>query len=234
MKKLALLVSTILLFGSCSRMIVPMGALPEKKPKPFVKLKTGTRIEPKNLATKSRSIRADGKTYKKNDIAFYSDGRDTYGSIKRASFATQIYVGDINVYQTISTSTSVSSTGHMHTHTHVKHYLQKEGTDKLTYFRYKSLTKLIPSTDLAFKYLKTFKRNQLIDNFGMLGGFGMFCGGTVVAGKATMSTSGKGLGAGFGIMLAGVGAICTGYVMNAINHLNLKRAVAAHNGLIVK
>ena len=235
MKKLALFLSVVLFFGSCSRLIVPMGALPDKRPAPYVKLKAGTTIEPKTMAVKHGKIKADGKTYKTKDVAFYSNGEFTYGNIKKHSFAKQIYVGDINVYQTISTHTTMDPhTGVMHTSTSVNNYIQKEGSDKLSYFRYKSVAKLIPSTDQGFKYLQTYKTHRMIDDIVMAGGFGMFCGGAVVAGNGIMSTSGRGTGTGVGMIFTGMGVILTGAIMNQFNHLNLKRSVAAHNGLIVK
>ena len=251
MKNLALLVIVTLFFCSC-KTTLPMGSTPSKQPMPFVKLSNGSTIDAKSVIAKNNNIKADNTTYKKKEVIAYSDGKHTYGSIKKGAFAVKIYEGDLNIYQSTSSHTSTTyhsngpapvnyqgssySSGSWTTssHSHVSKYFQKEGTDKLTYLNYKSIKKVILPKDPGFKYLQTYKRHRLTGDLVMVGGFGMFCAGSAIVGSSIMSSTGKGEGAGFAVMLGGAGAIVTGYIMNGINQLNIKRAVAKHNGLVIK
>ena len=242
MKNLTILLAFALFFGSC-KVTIPMGNSPEMHPKPFLKFKNGKKIEPQHVTIKSKKIKTDSSSYKKKDISSYSDGRYIFGSVKKSSFAKEIYNGDINVFQTVTKSTSTSYMGatagnpsgwHTSSHTSIKYYLQKNGTEKLVFFNFKSAKKMILPKDPGFKYLNTYKSHRLIDDIVMLGGFGMFCAGSAIVGSSINSSTGHGQGAGFAVMLGGASAIITGAVMSGINHINLRRAIAKHNGLAVE
>jgi len=201
-----------------------------------VKLKNGTRIDAQKVIAKNNKLRVDDSvTYRKKTVSTFSNGKFIYGCIKKKSFAKLIYLGDINVYQTVSQSTTTSYGGgsnSTHTHTSVKDYIEKEGTGKLMFLDYKSVKKLIPRKDPGYQYLALYKKNRTIGNVVMAGGFAMFIGGAVIAGNSVNnSSSGKGEGAGFAVLLGGAGAMMTGFIMNGVNHLNLHRAIAKHNGI---
>jgi hypothetical protein len=221
---------------------IPMGRTASNMPHPYVKLKNGPTIDAQKVTVTRSKVVTDSASYPRKNVSFYSDGKNTFGKIKKNSFAKLVYTGDINIFETIRTSSSTHYEGRSSvnpsgwsssSHTHVLDYLQKTGSDKLYYFDYRSVKKLIKPGDPGYPYLKTFKTHRMVGDLVMVGGLGMFVGGTAIVGNSINSTSGKGQGAGFAVMLGGVGAILTGYIMTGVNHINLRRSVAKHNGLAI-
>jgi hypothetical protein len=242
MKNLYLLVFSVIFFSSCSRMVVPMGKVPDAHPKPFVTLKSGTTVEPNTVKAKGGKIKTDVANYKANDVAAYSDGKQTFASVRGKSFAPKIFEGDLNIYQTSSTHTSTEFVGrspshpsgwHSSSHTHVHTYFQKAGTTELKYFSYRTLSTVITPNEPAFKYLQVYKAHRRTDNLIMAGGFALFIAGAAVLGSSVMSPTGKGEAAGGAMIVAGPAAMLTGFFMKGFNMLNLRRAVAKHNDLPV-
>ena len=224
-------------------MVVPMGTIPDKHPAPFVTLENGTTVESKTVTAKGRKIKTDKTSYKADEVAAYSDGKSTYANIKGRAFAPRIYEGDFNVYQTTSSHTTNDFVGrsaanpggwHSSSHTHVRTYVQKAGTPDLRFLNYATLRSMISPKEPAFQYLKVYKAHRRIDNAIMAGGLVMFVAGAAILGSSVMSTTGKGETAGAVIMIAGPAAMLTGFFMKGFNLLNLKRAVAKHNGITVK
>ena len=235
MKKIVFFFVSFILLYSCET-IRPLGKEPYLNPQPFVQLKDGTKKEATKVDESFRFVIADNKEYKKKEVAFYCDGRNTYGNIYRRTFARKIYEGDLSIYRRLETYTSTSSSmgGGMHTssHTRVYDYIQKEGTNALLPLNYKNLKLNIQPNELGFDYLKKYKKTRIVGRAGFYEGIAMFVLGTKVMMDGANNNNDNAMNTGAAMFAVGFTSLITFPIILAVNHYKLYRAVKKHNGIV--
>jgi len=234
MKNIYLLICFWACFASCTTTKIQMGKVPEKKA-PFLMLKSGKKVEGAEITVRNLKIELNNTKYNKKEIAFYSDGDNTFANIGKRTFSILSTSGDINVYTHTTRSTSSDFVGtspaspsgwHTSSHTSVSYYLQKGEFGKLEPMNYTSASKFIPHNEPAYRYLSHFHDNRAKNRIVGWCGLGAFVGGVgLIAG------GGNGAPAGGALLLGGITSLVTVAILNQFNHLNIKRAIAKHNGM---
>jgi len=95
MKNLLFLLLLPLLFGSCNIDMVQMGHPPKMSDHAYVKLKDGTMIPANNVKAVKKKLKTDSATYRKKNVAEYSNGGKIYTSVC-GMLIPQMFSGDIN------------------------------------------------------------------------------------------------------------------------------------------
>jgi len=186
------------------------------KPQPFIQLMDGTVIHtPKvewNYQGFQKEFVVNRKVYSAHDIAFYSDGKNSFANVHGKNFAEMITEGKINVYKTqhfrsLAKKKSGYSAGPYIRHNSIldQYYIQnmqREHNRFLVKLNYQNLERIIPNDALAYDYVIQYRHQRKLSTITACIG-----GGAILGGAVLMSIKSKNnySGVGLGVAAAGVG-----------------------------
>jgi hypothetical protein len=226
-------VIAIMIWG-CDADRVVMGSMPDKH-KPYIQLKNGRTIEGKEVSGGTFKIAVNETKFRKSDVSFYGDGYEKFANVGGLRFATLSDVGDLNVYKRAAIRLQpldLIGAGWMnHTRSKIEYFFQKGETGHVQPLTDRNLKSYILPSEPANYYLERFRVNRVKD-VSLVGlGYLASAGGVVMllAGPSNDISVTRSIF----LCYSGLSAILVGEITAKLNKINLRRAIAKHNGVYV-
>jgi hypothetical protein len=243
MKYIVFIVFWSFLLTSCM-MTDKIGRIPVETP-PFIKFSSGKILKVKEVGMtvgfgSSNELYGDGIPYDQDTITYFSNGSTTFANVGNGNFLPKFAEGKINVYKYdmwISKNMYFSQidppTGYGGDFHEKRTFIQDSASEEVHLLNYKSLKIMIPQSSPAWKVLENFKVTRTTSLLCILGGFGAFIAGSVIAGNAINKNQNSSVtNTGVTMIFGGMGVISVGSIFLGINRLKKNRVVGIYNGVI--
>lgn len=212
---------------SCKTMNLPYTIV---KTEPYVRLKSGEKYMGKSIdrsqgfLVKDR-ITLDDTTFKTKDVAFYSDGQNTYANLGRAYFASQVGAGKIGLFKYETWVTSYDAQTHSSsTSKRIYYYIQKQPDAPLMGLTYRNLNPLVMPNTPEYAMMEKYRRTRKIQRIIGYSSLGLLVGSIPVGLADTKKGSAAGK-IGSAMAITGVVGLPTAFFMKGFNRQKLLKAV---------
>ncbi len=205
MRILLYFLGIIMLFSSCQ---IYTAHIVTTKPQPYIQLMDGKVIKAPKIEWSFENFQKEmvvkGRVYDAHDIAFYSDGNNSFANVHGRNFAEMISEGKINVYKTqhfkilTGKKTGYGAGPYLRHNSILDHYyiqnMQARNKRTVVKLNYNNLKILIPYDAVAYNYLNQYKHQRKFSTVTGCIGVAAIIGGFALTNIKGGKTNYKGLG----------------------------------------